>query len=156
MQVASYRIGLANIYGSVPDICRHMANLIVRAEHDVFLATNYWISSYGSALIANALRELSRRAGETSSRRVVKVMYDRGNVKQIFDNHQPVGPAEWTSDVIKLPKPEDIPNLDLEIVNYHRPMLGTFHAKFMVVDRRIALVQSNNIQVSPNLVNHCG
>jgi phosphatidylserine/phosphatidylglycerophosphate/cardiolipin synthase-like enzyme len=30
-------------------------------------------------------------------------------------------------------------------------MLGTFHAKFMVVDRRIALVQSDNIQDNDNM-----
>jgi phosphatidylserine/phosphatidylglycerophosphate/cardiolipin synthase-like enzyme len=30
-------------------------------------------------------------------------------------------------------------------------MLGTFHAKFMVIDRRIALVQSDNIQDNDNL-----
>ena len=30
-------------------------------------------------------------------------------------------------------------------------MLGTFHAKFMVVDRRIAIVQSDNIQDNDNM-----
>lgn len=58
-------------------------------------------------------------------------------------------------------------NIDLEVLNYHRPMLGTFHSKFMVVDRKIALIQSNNIQVCGSwvlsaflsfnyLVNPCG
>lgn len=34
-------------------------------------------------------------------------------------------------------------------------MLGTFHAKFMVVDRKIALCQSNNIQDNDNLEMMC-
>jgi phosphatidylserine/phosphatidylglycerophosphate/cardiolipin synthase-like enzyme len=52
---------------------------------------------------------------------------------------------------VGLPAPEDIPNIDLAIVNFHRPPLGTFHAKFMVVDRQIATVCSNNIQDNDNL-----
>jgi phosphatidylserine/phosphatidylglycerophosphate/cardiolipin synthase-like enzyme len=36
-------------------------------------------------------------------------------------------------------------------VNYHKPLLGTFHAKFMVVDRKHGLVQSDNIQDNDNL-----
>ena len=35
--------------------------------------------------------------------------------------------------------------------NYHRPIMGTFHAKYMVIDRRIACVSSNNIQDRVNL-----
>lgn len=57
-----------------------------------------------------------------------------------------------SADAVKLPKPEEIPNIELEVCNYHHPVLGelwnpfvkfrllinwacvgTFHAKFMVV-----------------------
>ena len=44
-----------------------------------------------------------------------------------------------------------MPNIDLAVVNFHRPPLGTFHSKFMVVDRQIATVSSNNIQDNDNL-----
>lgn len=52
---------------------------------------------------------------------------------------------------IRLPSSADLPNVELEVVNYHRPMLGTFHAKFLVVDRNVAIVQSDNIQDNDNL-----
>lgn len=39
----------------------------------------------------------------------------------------------------------------MQVINYHRPIFGTFHAKFMIVDRRVALLQSNNIQDNDNL-----
>jgi phosphatidylserine/phosphatidylglycerophosphate/cardiolipin synthase-like enzyme len=68
-------------------------------------------------------------------------------------NHQTVPESEF-SDLkgpIRLPHSDELPNVDLKVVNYHRPMLGTFHAKFMVVDRRIAIVQSDNIQDNDNL-----
>ncbi|KAF3041791.1 hypothetical protein E8E11_004013 [Didymella keratinophila] len=135
----------------VPDICRHMANLIVRAEKEVFLATNFWIASGAASIITDAIKELSRRAGERGERIVVKIMYDRGNIKQVVDNHQMMSPKQYTARAVKLPAPEDIPHIDMEVQNFHRPMLGTFHSKFMVVDRRMAIVQSNNIQDNDNL-----
>lgn len=39
----------------------------------------------------------------------------------------------------------------MEVVNYHRPVLGTFHAKLCVIDRKIGLLQSNNVQDNDNL-----
>lgn len=71
------------IISTIPDICRHMSNCIARAEKEVFLATNYWQSSDASTLITNSLKELSRRAGERGHKAVVKIMYDRGNAKQV-------------------------------------------------------------------------
>jgi phosphatidylserine/phosphatidylglycerophosphate/cardiolipin synthase-like enzyme len=147
------------IISPLPDICRHMSNCIVRAEKEVFLATNYWQASNASTLITNALRELSRRAGERGQKVVVKIIYDRGNPKQILDNHQDVSATDYTAKVyqpkallfstnrkqnVKLPNPEELPHLDMQVVNYHRPVFGTFHCKYMVVDRRIAILSSNN------------
>jgi hypothetical protein len=70
-----------------------------------------------------------------------------------MNNHLPISPEEYAdpNGKIQLPHPNTIPHIDLEVQNYHRPLLGTFHAKFMVVDRRIAVVQSNNIQDNDNL-----
>ncbi|KAL2008576.1 hypothetical protein VTN00DRAFT_6770 [Thermoascus crustaceus] len=139
------------IVAPLPDLCRHVSNCIVRAEKEVFLGTNFWVFSDASTLVTNAFRELSRRAGERGTKVVVKIIYDRGNIRQLSDNRQRVTEKEYTGPKVKLPPPEDIPNIDLEIINYHRPMLGTFHAKFMIVDRRIALLQSSNIQDNDNL-----
>lgn len=60
--------------------------------------------------------------------------------------HQPVNAKTYTGDKVKLPHPDDIPGVDLEVQNYHEPPVGTFHAKYMVVDRKIAILNSNNIQ----------
>ncbi|KAL2433945.1 hypothetical protein ABEF94_013456 [Exophiala dermatitidis] len=141
------------IIATVPDICRHMSNVIARAEHEVFLATNFWTYSEPSRLITNALRELSRKAGERGQRVVVKIIYDRGSVKQVINNHLPVSPEEFSdpSGKVRIPHPDDLPNIDLEVINFHLPVFGTFHAKYMVVDRKIAILQSNNIQDIDNL-----
>ncbi|KAI3322071.1 phospholipase D/nuclease [Xylariaceae sp. AK1471] len=139
------------IISVLPDIVRHMSNLIVRAEKEVFLATNFWQNSVASRYITNAIRELSRRAQERGTRVVMKIVYDRGSPKQIFDPHHAVPESYYTGNVINLPAAKDIPFIDLQVVNYHQPLLGTFHAKYMIVDRRVGILQSDNIQDNDNL-----
>jgi phosphatidylserine/phosphatidylglycerophosphate/cardiolipin synthase-like enzyme len=73
-------------------------------------------------------------------------VYDRGNPSQIVHPHQLVDPHTYTADKVKLPLPDDIPGVELQVQNYHEPPVGTFHAKYMVVDRKIAILNSNNIQ----------
>ncbi|KAH6632262.1 hypothetical protein F5144DRAFT_612750 [Chaetomium tenue] len=139
------------IISVLPDIARHMSNLIVRAKEEVFLATNYWQNSVASKYITDAIRELDRRAGETGTRVVVKVIYDRGSPRQLYQPHYIVSEKGSTGKDVNLPSANEIPNIDLEVMNYHTPLMGTFHAKYMVVDRKIAVLQSNNIQDNDNL-----
>ncbi|KAF8832131.1 hypothetical protein HHX47_DHR1001116 [Lentinula edodes] len=141
------------IIAPLPDIVKHMSNCIVRAQKEVFLATNFWISSDTSRIVTDAFRELNRRVGERGGgeKVVVKLLYDRGNVKQAITHHQHVPPATYTGPKVNLPAPEEIPNIDMQVVNYHVPLVGTFHSKFMVVDREVALLMSNNIQDNDNL-----
>lgn len=139
------------IISTIPDIARHMANVIARAEKEVFLATNYWQDSVASRYLTNAMRELNRRAGERGERVVFKVMYDRGSPKQLIEPHCIVGVNEYTGKNVCIPSPDEMPNIDMQVQNYHQAMLGTFHAKYMVVDRKIAVLQSNNIQDNDNL-----
>lgn len=135
----------------VPDIMKHMANLIVRADKEVYLATNYWLNSVASKYITDAIKELSRRAGERGEKIVMKMIYDRGSPKQLIEPHYFISEKEYLSKAVNLPKQEDIPNIDLQVMNYHKPMLGTFHCKYMVVDRKYAVLQSNNIQDNDNV-----
>lgn len=128
-----------------------MSNCIVRAEREVFLATNFWANSTASRFITDAMRELSRRAGERGTKIVMKVIYDRGSPKQLVEPHYLVSPKDYTGSKVNIPAPEEIPNIDLQVMNYHHPLLGTFHAKYMIVDRKIAILQSNNIQDNDNL-----
>lgn len=116
----------------VVDNVRHMANLIARAEKEVILATNFWAACDTSTLITNALRELSRRMGERGQRAVVKLMYDRGSMKQVLENHQIVPPSVYTSKSIKLPAPEEIPNVDMQVMNYHRPVCSAYIYHFIL------------------------
>ncbi|EMD40285.1 hypothetical protein CERSUDRAFT_90999 [Gelatoporia subvermispora B] len=140
-----------SIISVIPDIVQHHYDLIVRARHEVFLATNFWEASNSASKVCDALRELSRRAQQRGERVVVKMMYDRANLKMITESHLYVKEAEWTKPEVALPKESEIPGVELEVVNFHQPMLGTFHSKFLIVDRAVALVCSNNIQDRCNM-----
>ncbi|KAF9564436.1 IQ calmodulin-binding motif protein [Agrocybe pediades] len=140
-----------SIISVIPEIMRHYADCIVRAEKEVFFATSAWEASVAADVITGALRELSRRAIQRGEKVVVKIMYDRGNIKQMYKPHQIVPVAEYTGDAVKLPHPDEVPGIDMEVCNYHQPLLGTFHAKYMVVDRKIALINSNNTQDRVNM-----
>src|ERR1700761_7409221 len=119
---------------STPDIMRHYASLIVRAETEIFLATNYWEPSHAAAIISDALRELSRRRVSAKKPKViVKLMYDRGTPSQAIKNHAKVGPDGW--DKVKLPKKEELEGVDLEVINYHRPIVGQSISIFDIPNR---------------------
>lgn len=73
------------IIGALPDICRHMSNCIVRAEKEIILVMSYWVNSDNALFIANAMRELSVRAGTRGDKVVIKMMYDRANTKSVSE-----------------------------------------------------------------------
>ncbi|KAL6865660.1 hypothetical protein ACO1O0_001755 [Amphichorda felina] len=150
---------LMGSHGTVPlavvapllDVARHCSNLLVRAQADVFFSTSVWQPSAAQRLIRNALVELSRRAGGEGRRVAVRIMFDKAAVCNVVDPYRPVKPAEWTGPGIGLPAPEDVPHLDLEVLSFHRLPLGTLHTKFCVVDRKVAVVMSNNVEDNDNL-----
>ncbi|KAJ6096543.1 hypothetical protein N7486_007289 [Penicillium sp. IBT 16267x] len=108
------------IVAPLPDLCRHLGNCIARAEHEVFLGTNFWINSDAATLVTNGIRELNRRAGERGTKVVMKMVYDRGDPKQVLDNRLEVDDEQWTSDKVRLPAPHEIPNVDLKVINFYR------------------------------------
>lgn len=150
---------LMGSYGTIPltviaplaDVIRHCSNLIVRAQKEVFYITCSWAPSVAQALLKDALIELSRRAGKRGERVVAKIMYDKPGPSNAVTPHQPVKVKTYTSKSVGLPSPEEIPNIDLEVVSLHRLVLGTLHAKFCLVDRKIAAVMSNNTEDNDNL-----
>jgi len=138
-----------SIISTIPDIMQHYYHCIVHAENEVLLATNFWEKSASVDVIGKALRDLSKRAGRDQRKVIIKLMIDHPTVDNIRHYHSRLPVNKWPD--YDIPLPEDIPHLSLEVINYHRLIMGTFHAKFMIVDRRLALLNSNNIQDRPNL-----
>ncbi|KAF9294033.1 hypothetical protein BGZ88_004565, partial [Linnemannia elongata] len=150
---------LMGSHGTVPltviaplaDIMRHCSNMIVRAEREVFFVTCSWSPSFAQRLIKDALIELSRRAGVKGQKVVVKMMYDKATTANAIHPHRVIKPEVHSGEKIQLPKPEEIPNLDLEVISLHKVVLGTLHAKFCIVDRKAAAVMSNNMEDNDNV-----
>jgi hypothetical protein len=86
----------------------------------VFLATNFWQASKSASKICDALAELSRRAVARGRKVVVKMIYDRANLKMLTESHLVVDDEEMASDEVKLPNRRDIPGLEFELVNFHQ------------------------------------
>ncbi|KAK6344384.1 hypothetical protein TWF696_008021 [Orbilia brochopaga] len=144
------------IMSIIPDIMRHYANLIIHAQQSIIIATNFWAASNASHIITDALKELSKRRLEAGLPPVdVKILYDRGNLKQTMKNHIEVDEKGYNDDKVQIPRPDEVYGLTLQVVNFHVPPVGTFHAKWMIVDGRIAVLNSNNIQDVPNMEMMC-
>ena len=124
------------IISTIPDIMQHYYHCIVHAEKEVLLATNFWEKSGSVNVIGKALRNLSKRAGRENRQVIVKLMIDHPTVENIRHFHSRLPVSKWPD--YDIPLPEEIPHLSLEVINYHRLIMGTFHAKFMIVDRRLA------------------
>ena len=150
---------LMGSYGTMPlsviaplvDIVRHMANVIVRAKKEVLFATCTWSHSDAQLIVCDALKELSRRAGARGERVVVKIIFDKASPKMIMNHHQKLPVDVYSGKKVGLPKPEEVPNVDLEVSSLHVPLMGTLHAKFLVVDRQVGVVESNNMEDDTNM-----
>ncbi|CAM4798953.1 unnamed protein product [Rotaria magnacalcarata] len=138
-----------SIISTISDILQHYYHCIINAEKEILLATNYWEKGESVNIIGKALRDLSKRAGNDNRYIIVKLIIDHPTKENLMHNHNILPPSEWSR--YDIPSPEEMPNVSLEVNNYHRIILGTFHTKFMIVDRRMALLNSNNIQDRPNL-----
>lgn len=128
---------------------RHYYDVIVQAQKEILFATMYWEKSESANIIGEAFRDLSKRAGFENRRVIIKLMIDRPKISNAIHHHSILPPSKWPH--YDIPSPEEIPNISLEVHNYHHFIMGTFHAKFLIVDRKLALLNSNNIQDRPNL-----
>lgn len=128
---------------------RHYYHVIVNAQKEILFATMYWEKSQSSNMISKAFRDLNKRAASENRRVIIKLMMDHPTVSNAIYFHYIIPSNKWS--YYGIPSPEEIPNISLEVHNYHHIIMGTFHSKFLIVDRKLALLNSNNIQDRPNL-----
>ncbi|UJR31202.1 hypothetical protein I4U23_018706 [Adineta vaga] len=147
--IASSGVIPLTIISTIPDIMQHYYHCIVHAKREVLLATNYWEKGHSVSIIGKALRDLNQRAQEENRFIIFKLMIDHPTKENVLHYHSILPSHKWSH--YDIPTPDEIPHISLEINNYHRLIMGTFHSKFMIIDRRIALLNSNNIQDRPNL-----
>ena len=122
------------IISTIPDIMQHHYHCIIHAKKEVLLATNYWEKSESVNVIGKALKELNKRAVKENRYVIVKIMIDHPTKENITHYHSKIPSNKWSD--YDIPSPNEIPNLSVEVINYHRMIMGTFHSKFIIIDRR--------------------
>ncbi|UJR19523.1 hypothetical protein I4U23_022653 [Adineta vaga] len=137
------------IISTIPDIMQHYHHVIVHAQKEVLFATCWWLKGDTAIMIGNALRDLSKRAAQEKRQVIVKLMIDHFTKRNLIHSHNILPSSEWTH--CNIPSAEELPFITMEVNTYHRIILGAFHSKFLIVDRKIALLNSNNIYDRPNL-----
>lgn len=120
------------------DIISFHCDLIEKAEDEILLTTSYWENKSLSAhMLCKSLKKLVKAKPHIRIRLVI----DNGTVENIFAKH-------YTREVNVLNLGH---NANVKTKSVHVPLLGTMHAKFMLVDRRTAILSSNNVQDRPNV-----
>ncbi|CAF1269530.1 unnamed protein product [Adineta steineri] len=138
-----------SIISTNPDIMHHYFHVISHAQKEVLFATCSWQKGGTANLVCNALRALSKRATQEKRHVIVKLMIDHFTKGNLLHAHTILPPHKWAESCI--PTAEELPNISMEVNTYHRIVVGAFHCKYLVVDRKIALLNSNNIYDRPNL-----
>ena len=122
------------------------------AKQEIIFVTCFWARSQCLDELCKALIHLSERAksspSETSKLRVRLCFSSRSVVQKLFHTHNPNGyvykPTEWVSK-LGLPAPEALDWLDLEIKSLFFLPFSVMHPKFVIIDRKFALLPSCNL-----------
>lgn len=138
-----------SVISIIPDIMKQYADCIVASTKEVLIATNAWEPGRSVEIVVKALRELNALCFIENRKVYVKILMDAASLRNAVQSRYARPPESWSD--ISLPEASEIPCLDMEVLNYHVAPLGTFHSKFAVFDRKVALVNSCNINLRSNV-----
>ncbi len=125
---------------------------IESAQHEVILVTCFWASSPSLTNLSSTLRALSNRHASRPTGipklRVRLCFSSRSLFQKLFHTSSPAGyiypPLQWVSK-LGLPSPEELQGLDLQVKSIFIRPFSVMHPKFVIIDRRFALLPSCNL-----------
>lgn len=124
--------------------------VILSATQEILLVTCFWAPSPSLTKLSAALVELSSRqlAQRLPKIRVRLCFSSRSLFQKLFHTSDCKGqeypPSTWTSK-LGLPTPDQLQGLDLHVKSLFFLPFSVLHPKFLIVDRRVALLPSCNI-----------
>ena len=124
--------------------------LILSAQHEVIVVTCFWACSPSLTKLSDALIELSRRSLAEGLPRVrVRLCFSsRSLFQKLLHTTNCRGekypPSAWASK-LGLPAAEQLQGLDLQVKSLFFLPFSVLHPKFVIVDRRVALLPSCNV-----------
>lgn len=123
---------------------------ILAAKHEVILATCFWAPSLTLDYLSDALKRLSGQViacGGTKVR-VYILLSSRSLFQKLFHTSSSEGylypPSSWESK-LGLPKPADLPGLELRVKSIFFRPFSVLHSKYLIVDRREIFMPSCNV-----------
>lgn len=122
------------------------------AEYEILFVTCFWARSDCLSQLGGALVELSQKSSSrpkgTPKLRVRLCLSSRSFVQKLFHTSSASGynypPSTWVSS-LGLPPPEALSGLDLQIKSRFFLPFSVMHPKFVIIDRKRALMPSCNL-----------
>jgi hypothetical protein len=135
------------IVDDLPVIVEFIARYIREAKRSIHFVTSYW---EGSSMSAAVVKRALQQAISGNKHIEIRIVLDNGKMANFFakDFKRVIHRVDWERELNLELQPA---GRNIAIMSYHRPLMGTMHAKFLVVDDHLAVLCSNNIQDRPNL-----
>jgi phosphatidylserine/phosphatidylglycerophosphate/cardiolipin synthase-like enzyme len=126
----------------------HIIPAILKAQNEVILVTCFWAASATRDSLHTALLELSAKALESASRIRVQICFSSNSLARNMllptpKDGQRYKTEQWTN--LGLPSSSEIPGLDLTIMRKFFWPFGIIHSKYVIVDRKFAIMPSCNV-----------
>lgn len=133
-----------HLIGSLHDVIRFHCRLIENATKEILLTTSYWEGSSMSAfMIFCSLKSVLSRRPHVK----VRIVVDNGKAKNLRYNVRWIRKMDYKKELGLVLDP----TWNVLAKSVHIPLLGTMHAKFLVVDSETVIISSNNVQDRPNV-----
>ncbi|EMD60602.1 hypothetical protein COCSADRAFT_150688 [Bipolaris sorokiniana ND90Pr] len=136
--------------GTGSSIYESFAPLLESADHELILVTCFWARSASLDILNSVLRKLSTKAVIRGTQKIrVRLCFSSSSIFQkLFHSQGVTGqtypPSTWVQK-LGLPDPSELHGLNLEIKSIFLLPFSVMHPKFIIVDRKTAILPSCNI-----------
>ncbi|CAD0112414.1 unnamed protein product [Aureobasidium uvarum] len=135
--------------GTGESIYTSLLPLLESAEEELILVTCFWASSATQKLVNDALKTLSEKGISRDRKIRVRICFSSSSVFQKLLHPQSLNgkvypPESWQS-TLNLPDLDLLQGLDMQVKSIFLLPFSVMHPKFIVVDRKVAVLPSCNV-----------
>lgn len=135
--------------GTGESIYNSLLSLLESANEEVILVTCFWAVSSTQKLVNDALRKLSDKGRQRGRKIRVRICLSSSGILQKLLHPQNLAgkvyqPETWQSS-LHLPNPQELEGLDLQVKSIFLLPFSVMHPKFIIVDRKVAVLPSCNV-----------
>lgn len=126
----------------------HIIPAILKAQTEIILVTCFWAASATRDALRDALLELSAKAIRSSTKIRMQICFSSSSLARNMLLPTPKDGQRYKPDEFQklgLPAFSELPGLDLTIIRKFFWPFGIIHSKYVIVDRKLALMPSCNV-----------